>query len=124
MDIGNYIGDLIDVVNFNTQIIIDNIKQYLDDKFIPDSDVVKFILSDCIGWYDQIQDLLDSKSYHENCFSLYLAPFDYTYVFDDAVLASQIKTVVEIIILGCTALTCLRIGFQIFGIKVGDSDDS
>ena len=121
-----YIGDCINNFDFNTRIMISNLKQYFDTQFIPDSDNINFILSDCLGWYYQIQQLITSKSYSAQAFTLYLAPFDYTFTLDDAELADQLKTICTVIILGCTALKCVRIGFQTFGINIGggDSDDS
>ena len=121
-----YIGACIDVTDFNIQIVVSNLKQYFENQFIPDSDNVNFILSDCLGWYYQIQELLSSKSYSAQAFTLYLAPFDYTFTFDDVEVASQLKTICTVIILGFTALKCVRIGFQTFGINIGggESDDS
>ena len=123
--IGEYIGDLVSTINFNAQLIIDNLKKYFDTKFIPDSEYIEFLLSDCIGWYSQIQSLLSEKDFSADSFTLYLAPFDYTFVFDDVELAGYIKGFCNVMCLAFTAIQCVRIGFQIFGISIGgDSNDS
>lgn len=123
--IGEFIGDLVSSINFNAQLIIDNLKKYFDTKFIPDSEYIEFLLSDCIGWYSQIQGLLAEKDFSADSFTLYLAPFDYTFVFDDAELAGYIKSFCNVMCLAFTAIQCVRIGFQIFGISIGgDSNDS
>ena len=96
--ISSYIGDLISVFDHNVQIILSNFEQYLNTQFVPDKDVVDFMLRDCIGWYHQIQDLLASKSYERSSFTLHISAFDYTYVFDDAALASNIKSVARLVI--------------------------
>ena len=63
--IGEFIGDLVSSINFNAQLIIDNLKKYFDTKFIPDSEYIEFLLSDCIGWYSQIQGLLAEKDFSD-----------------------------------------------------------
>lgn len=120
-----YIGDCIDITDFNIQIVVSNLKQYFDTQFIPDSDNVNFILSDCLGWYYQIQQLLSSKSYSSTVFTLSLGDLG-TFTLDDPQLFLPIRSLIGVIVMGFTAIKCLRLGFQMFGINIGggDSDDS
>jgi hypothetical protein len=121
--VASYIGDVISTLNLNTQIIIDNFRKFMLTLFVPDEDVVDFILSDCIGWYNQIQSLLSSKNYESSSFTINFPMFDYTFTLHDSTIVSSVKTVARLIILACTALTCIRIGFQTFGINVGGGDN-
>lgn len=118
----SYIGDCFATLNYNVEIIIDNIKQIVENQAIPDSDYLDFIISDCLGWYQQIYDVFDSKNFESSSFSFYFEAFDYTFVFDDAELAGNIKTSCSVVLLALTALAAFRFGYQMFGIDIGGDD--
>ena len=84
---------------------------------------MKVLLLGSLGWYYQIQDLLGSKSFSSDSFSIFIPGIDYTYVFDNADIAHDIKMYITYIVYAGTALSCVRIAFQIFGIHIRSGGD-
>ena len=120
---GAYFGDVMDIINHNVTVIIDNISANIELMFKPDSDYMRALLSDHLVWYYQIRDLFQSKNYSASSFSLFLPGLNYTYEFVDSAMASQIKQILTYCIYACTAASCVRIGFQIFGIHIHSGGD-
>lgn len=120
---GKYLGDLLNTINLNIQIISDNILNYFKSQLVPDEDYLNFLLRQCCPWYYQIRDLFGSASSSSSSFSLYLPGLDYTYVLSDGELASQLRSVLTYCLYAFTVISCVRIGFQIFGIHIFPGGD-
>lgn len=121
--LGAYFGNVMDIINRNVTVIVDNITANIELMFKPDPDYMRALLSDHLVWYYQIRDLFQSKNYSASSFTLFLPGLDYTYEFDDTVMASQIKQILTYCLFACTAASCVRIGFQIFGIHIHSGGD-
>ena len=122
---GSYLGDVLGTINFNTQLIADNILNFIKVQFVPDDDYLNLLLMECCPWYYQVKDVLnevisDSSAVDHLSINFSIPSLDYegSAVFEDDELASLIRNTFQVILVAGTVIGCVRLGFQIFGINI------
>ena len=122
LSLNNYCTDLSNTINNNTDTIVNNINNLIEAQLVPDKTYVNWLVLMALPWYAQIRDALNNVSYNNSAFELTInfgqVLGEHTMVFDNVELATKIRSVLSMILIGSTVAGCARIGFQMLGIDV------